>query len=83
MKKPNFDRHLEEQMREPSFAARLAPRQRASRVQPRRSGRRPREENAWAVKAPPAGGGFVFGALLCSVIKVNHFYRRHHEEEFS
>lgn len=28
-------------------------------------------------------GGFVFGALLCSVIKVRHFYRRHHEEEES
>src|SRR4029453_563189 len=28
-------------------------------------------------------GGFIFGALLCSVIKVKHFYRRHHEEEFS
>jgi membrane associated rhomboid family serine protease len=26
-------------------------------------------------------GGFVFGALLCSVVKVKHFYRRHHEEE--
>ncbi|MCS7091096.1 MAG: rhomboid family intramembrane serine protease [Verrucomicrobiota bacterium] len=26
-------------------------------------------------------GGFVFGALLCSVIKVKHFYRRHYEEE--
>jgi hypothetical protein len=28
-------------------------------------------------------GGFVFGALLCSIIKVKHFYRRHHEEEFT
>ena len=27
-------------------------------------------------------GGFVFGALLCSVVKVRDFYRRHHEEEF-
>jgi len=27
-------------------------------------------------------GGFIFGALLCSVIKVQHFYRRNHEEEF-
>ena len=27
-------------------------------------------------------GGFVFGALLCCIIKVPHFYRRHHEEEF-
>ena len=26
-------------------------------------------------------GGFIFGALLCSIIKVKHFYRRHHEEE--
>jgi membrane associated rhomboid family serine protease len=28
-------------------------------------------------------GGFVFGAMLCSIIKVKHFYRRHHEEEFA
>src|SRR5882672_6502041 len=26
-------------------------------------------------------GGFVFGALLCSIIKVKNFYRRHHDEE--
>lgn len=26
-------------------------------------------------------GGFVFGALLCSVIKVKHFYRRRYEDE--
>jgi len=26
-------------------------------------------------------GGFVFGALLCSVLKVKNFYRRHHDEE--
>ncbi len=25
-------------------------------------------------------GGFVFGALLCSIVKVKHFYRRRHEE---
>lgn len=25
--------------------------------------------------------GFVFGALLCSVIKVKHFYRRSYEGE--
>lgn len=26
-------------------------------------------------------GGFVFGAMLCSVIKVKQFYRRHYEDE--
>ncbi len=26
-------------------------------------------------------GGFVFGAMLCSVIKVKRFYRRHFEDE--
>lgn len=26
-------------------------------------------------------GGFVFGALLCSVVKVKHFYRRRYEDE--
>jgi hypothetical protein len=26
-------------------------------------------------------GGFVFGALLCSVVKVKRFYRRHYEDE--
>jgi hypothetical protein len=26
-------------------------------------------------------GGFVFGALLCSVIKVKRFYRRRYEDE--
>jgi membrane associated rhomboid family serine protease len=26
-------------------------------------------------------GGFVVGALLCSIIKVKHFYRLHHEDE--
>jgi len=26
-------------------------------------------------------GGFVFGAMLCSVIKVRRFYRRHYEDE--
>jgi membrane associated rhomboid family serine protease len=26
-------------------------------------------------------GGFVFGALLCSLIKDKHFYRQHHEEQ--
>jgi membrane associated rhomboid family serine protease len=28
-------------------------------------------------------GGFVFGALFCSILKVKHFYRRHHEEEIA
>ncbi len=26
-------------------------------------------------------GGFVFGALLCSIVKVKKFYRRHYEDE--
>jgi len=26
-------------------------------------------------------GGFVFGALLCSVVKVKRFYRRRYEDE--
>lgn len=26
-------------------------------------------------------GGFVFGALLCSVVKVRHFYRRRYEDD--
>jgi membrane associated rhomboid family serine protease len=26
-------------------------------------------------------GGFVFGAMLCSVVKVKRFYRRHYEDE--